>query len=52
MLGGVDLTDLYLQVRINGDLAVLKGIMKALLGRGGRTGSVFDHEFIQSRTAG
>ena len=29
--GGDDITDLYLQVRINGDVAVLKGISKALL---------------------
>ena len=30
LVGGRELTDLYLQVRINGDVALLKGIMKAL----------------------
>jgi molybdopterin-dependent oxidoreductase alpha subunit len=41
------LTDLYLQVRLNGDVAILKGIMKEILD-GGR----IDREFIQSKTAG
>ena len=54
MLGsGVGLTDLYLQVRINGDLAVLKGIMKAVLElEDQQPGSVIDADFIQSRTVG
>ncbi|MEE2645513.1 MAG: molybdopterin-dependent oxidoreductase, partial [Myxococcota bacterium] len=51
--GGVALTDLYLQVRINGDLAVLTGIMKALLeAEDAAPGTVFDRDFIAARTAG
>ena len=51
--GGVDLTDLYLQVRINGDLALLKGIMKALLEADeAQPGTVFDQAFISTRTSG
>ncbi len=48
-----ELTDLYLQVRINGDVALLKGIMKELLAEEElRPGEVFDHAFIQEHTAG
>lgn len=49
----VKLADLHLPVRIGGDMAVLKGIMKCLLEREReRPGSVFDHDFIGSRTTG
>ncbi len=45
------LTDLYLQVRINGDVALLKGIMKILLKReAAAPGEVLDHDFIQQHT--
>ena len=51
--GGVELTDLYLQVRINGDLAFLKGMMKYLLEwEDAQPGSVLDKQFIQDRTIG
>jgi hypothetical protein len=41
----------YLQVRINGDVALLKGIAKALLAReAGRPGTVLDHAFIAEHT--
>ena len=44
---GTKLADLFLQVRINGDVALLKGIMKKLLeAEDRRPGKVLDHEFI------
>ena len=53
MLGkGTGLADLFLQVRINGDVALLKGIMKELLEEEERApGQVLDHEFIKEQTA-
>src|SRR5437588_2404914 len=51
--GGKKLSDLWLPVRINGDVAVLKGIMKEMLADEElRPGSVFDHEFIRDYTVG
>lgn len=50
---GTLLTDLYLQVRINGDVAALKGIMKAMLEEEQRRpGEVLDQAFIRDKTAG
>jgi molybdopterin-dependent oxidoreductase alpha subunit len=50
---GTALTDLFLQVKINGDVAALKGLMKALLEMEQHDpGSVFDWEFIRDNTAG
>lgn len=50
---GIKLADLHLPVRIGGDMAVLKGIMKVLLERERESpGSVFDHEFISAKTDG
>ena len=50
---GTKLSDLWLPVRINGDVAVLKGIMKEMLAEeDGQSGGVFDHEFIRNYTAG
>ncbi len=47
------LADLHLAVRIGGDMAVLKGLMKVLLERErAEPGSVFDREFISNKTAG
>src|SRR6201987_3133724 len=50
---GQALTDLYLPVRVNGDVAAIKGILKDLFEREreGRV-SAIDHEFIQSFTEG
>src|SRR5215204_4953393 len=45
---GTELADLFLQVRINGDVALLKGISKAVLARDG----ALDLEFISSQTVG
>jgi molybdopterin-dependent oxidoreductase alpha subunit len=50
---GTVLADLFLQVRINGDVALLKGIMKEILDAEEKNpGAVLDHEFIQQHTAG
>ncbi len=50
---GAALTDLYLQVRVNGDVALLKGIMKALLAEESvRSGSAIDQPFIDEYTEG
>jgi molybdopterin-dependent oxidoreductase alpha subunit len=49
---GTTLADLFLQVRINGDVALLKGIAKAVLEEEERhPGQVLDHEFIGSYTS-
>lgn len=48
MLGfSTQLTDLFLQVRVNGDIALLKGIMKELLEAG-----AVDESFIRDKTTG
>lgn len=50
---GARLADLWLQPRINGDLAVFKGIMKAMLAaEDAAPGTVLDHEFIDRHTHG
>ncbi len=47
------LTDLWLQVKINEDVALLKAILKILLDKENTNpGSVFDAEFIASQTVG
>ena len=50
---GQALADLYLPVRVNGDIAAIKGILKDLFEReqAGRP-SAIDHEFIQTFTEG
>ena len=46
------LTDIYLQVKINGDMALLKAIAKRLLEEDARQGNILDHAFIQAQTIG
>lgn len=47
------LTDHYLQVKVNGDMALLKAIMMLLLEKEEAVpGSVFDQEFIENKTFG
>ncbi len=47
------LADLHLPVRIGGDMAVLKGLMKVMLERErSEPGSIFDHKFIADKTTG
>jgi molybdopterin-dependent oxidoreductase alpha subunit len=45
---GTELANLFLQVRINGDVALLKGITKAVLARE----DALDHDFIAQYTSG
>ena len=50
---GTKFTDLFLPVRIGGDMSVVKGMMKVLLERErANPNSVFDHEFISEKTSG
>ena len=50
---GLELSDLWLPIRINGDVAVMKGIMKEMLAEERKNpGTVFDHDFIDSYTVG
>ncbi|MEO8071961.1 MAG: FdhF/YdeP family oxidoreductase [Acidobacteriota bacterium] len=47
------LADLYLPIRIGGDMAFLKGVMKLLLEKErAAPNSVFDHQFIDDKTSG
>lgn len=47
------LADLYLPIRIGGDMAFLKGVMKALYEREKYSPApIFDHEFIDKQTEG
>ena len=51
--GGIKLADLFLQVKINGDIALLKAIMLLLMQEEeSAPGSVFDREFIEKFTSG
>ena len=50
---GQNLTDLFLQVKINGDVALLKIILKLMKEQEDlKPNSVFDHQFIKEKTAG
>ncbi len=50
---GTKLADLFLQVRINGDVALLKGIMKEVFdAEARRPGEIVDHDFINKHTTG
>ncbi len=50
---GTPLTDLWLPVRINGDLAMFKGILKEMLAEEDKApGTVFDLDFIRDYTVG
>lgn len=50
---GTPLADLFVPVRIGGDLALLKGVMKELLAaEEERPGEVFDRAFIEAKTEG
>lgn len=50
---GTQLADLWLPVRINGDMAVFQGIMKEMLAEEEKNpGTIFDHAFIREHTDG
>jgi molybdopterin-dependent oxidoreductase alpha subunit len=51
--GGKPIASMFLQVRINGDVALFQGIMKAMLeAERAQPGAVFDHAFIAEHTMG
>ncbi len=53
LIGGEKLTDLYLQVRINSDMALLKAMCMILLEEEEKTpGQVLDRAFIEQYTSG
>lgn len=53
LLGGTQLADHFLQVKIGGDIALLKLLMREILKHEERNpGNVIDHHFIQTKTAG
>jgi len=50
---GTRLADSWIQIRVGGDLAFFKGMMKAMLEAEERApGTVFDHAFIREHTTG
>jgi molybdopterin-dependent oxidoreductase alpha subunit len=50
---GTTISDLWLPVRLNGDMAVFQGIMKEMLAAEEKNpGKVFDHAFIEQYTHG
>jgi molybdopterin-dependent oxidoreductase alpha subunit len=49
---GTQLADLFLQVRINGDVALLQGISKEVLEEDARRVGVLEREFIAAHTSG
>lgn len=50
---GQNLTDVFLQVKINGDVALLKIILKLMIAKEEEeTGTVFDYAFIKEKTKG
>lgn len=52
LAGGKPLADLHLPVRINGDIALLKGLMKVLFAEEAARGGVLDQAFIRECTSG
>ncbi|WP_186755154.1 FdhF/YdeP family oxidoreductase [Echinicola salinicaeni] len=50
--GGTAITDLFLQVKINQDVALLNLLIKKLIERDEKVGGIVDHEFIQKNTQG
>ena len=52
LTGGTPLADMFLQVKINADVALLKAIMVLMLQRERTEGSVFDWDFIKTKTEG
>ena len=50
--GSTRIASTYYQVKVGGDAAALKGIMKAILDAAETDGDVLDHEFIAAHTNG
>jgi molybdopterin-dependent oxidoreductase alpha subunit len=51
-LGSTPIASSYYQVRVGGDAAALKGVMKALLAIEEQAGEALDHDFIAGHTRG
>jgi len=49
---GTDIADLYLQVKINEDVSLIKAVLKQLLSRSANQPEILDGEFIRNRTEG
>ncbi|WP_298760864.1 FdhF/YdeP family oxidoreductase [uncultured Psychroserpens sp.] len=49
--GGTKIADVFAQVMINGDVALVKAILLKLLEAEEHSSTVFDHEFIQKNTS-
>ena len=50
---GTQMSDLWLPIKINGDMAFLHGLMKEMLDAEERSpGKIFDHDFIRHHTSG
>lgn len=49
---GTDITDVFLQVKANQDIRLVKVIIKKLLLKEQNDKKVFDHEFIENKTTG
>ena len=49
---GTEISDLYLQLRINEDVALLKAVMLKLFQRAESKPEILDSDFIQAKTAG
>jgi molybdopterin-dependent oxidoreductase alpha subunit len=53
LFGGTKLTDLYLQIKVNQDVSLMKAILKMMVAaENKKPGSVFDHAFIEKKTEG
>jgi len=52
LTGGTKLTDLYLPVQLNGDVALLKAIMQKLISLDSKKLPILDHAFIKEKTNG
>ena len=50
--GGTEISDLYLQVRINEDVALLKAVMLKLIEKTEHDPAILDIDFIQNKTSG
>lgn len=50
--GGTKLTDIFLPVKLNGDVALLKAIMQRLLKLDSKSTPILDHAFIKEKTNG
>ncbi len=50
--GGTKLTDIFLPIKLNGDVALLKAIMQRLVKLDSKSTPVLDHSFIKEKTNG